>query len=367
MAGPLTHCQPTGVLPTGQISVPNFPGGAPINRPAGLVRGIVPILSGLVVGTVPILPPPLVDIGGIIPILYKTFSDDLQADGWVTCFPPTPGINYGPNQNAAIVNSLNNDATFGALYLATIKEWWDHLVLYVKATLGDWPIVPFGISLGGLTSVQIAVNRASTISAYGAHIAPVRLWTANPLVLGGTGFFGTADATTSVAAGSNNVALPISGGVLNVVSTTGFPSPSGTLVIVRGAVVGWQILQYTGTTPTTFTGCTGGNTQNGNLATGDVVQHSKFTSGCDIGMTGLNALPNGQHGAPPFGWIGFETSDSLIGYAPQQSLSNNAIAASQPVTQYVVNGGEHEFGSADVTAAVSWFTGTVDAACPKVF
>ena len=289
-----------------------------------------------------------------------------MADGWVTIFAPTPGQLYVSTQSFGIQAAVNNDT--GTKLVTTISEWWDHVVNYVQKNLGaTWPIVPFGVSLGGFLATTIATQRTSTIAAYGAHIASIDLWTANPniLAVGASGYLGTPSASTTVAAGSNNVAMPIAGGVLNVGSTTGFAS-SGALALIRGGgLFGWQVLCYTNKTSTTFTGCTGGNTNNGNLATGDVVQQSTNTAGSDIGFTALNALGSGQQGSVPVGWIGVETSDSLIGYSTQTLLANNAIAASQPVTLFT-GSTDHLFQTVAEAAAMSWFTGTVDPLCPKV-
>jgi acetyl esterase/lipase len=310
----------------------------------------------------------------LFPLLYNTFSTDLLADGWATVFPPTPGLLYRTTQSLGVLAELNT-ADQGAGLATTMEKWIDHIVNYVATQITNAdpsvpiPIVLFGVSFGAQMALLGATQRTSSIAAYGAHIAPCKLWTANPAVLsaGATGFFGTADWLATVASGSNGVTLPISGGVLNITGLTGAtPAASGTIIIVRGAG-GWQILNYTGFNGSTqFTGCTGGNTGNGALATGDVVQHSAFTTAFNIPLTGLNALGNGQQGSVPPGWIGCETGDSFIGYADQTVLANNAIGASQPVTLYKVTGGGHEFGSADVNAAMSWITGTVDPLCPAV-
>lgn len=369
------HCDPT---PSGQLVVPAFPGGAPINLPSGSIRGLVVIMQGLQNKPVTAYPPPIFDDagGGIFPLLYQTFSNDLLADHWATVFAPTPGQLYKTSQSLGILHALNNDGVGqGAGLSLTWQLWWDMVFTSVRSTLGPWPIVPFGISLGALVSLTAATKKTSTIAAYGAHIAPLKLWSANPAVInsGGdnNGFFGTADWTAAVAAGSNGVTLPISGGVLNISGLTGAtPAANGTLVIVRGGG-GWQILNYTGFNGTNqFTGVTGGNTADGALATGDVVKHSAFTTTADIKLTGLNALPLGSQGVVPPGWIGCETGDDFIGYADQVVLANTASGSpnNQPVTLYEVSGGNHCLSAADVTAAMSWFTGTggPDSICPAV-
>jgi hypothetical protein len=68
---------------------------------------------------------------------------------------------------------------------------------------------------------------------------------------------------TSITAGSNGVALPT--GTINVVSTTGFPTPGILLVTTSN---GTQRVTYTGTTATTFTGCVGGT---GIMSTGGMI------------------------------------------------------------------------------------------------
>lgn len=75
---------------------------------------------------------------------------------------------------------------------------------------------------------------------------------------------GTFAGATTIAAGSNGVALPTS--TINVASTTGFPS-SG-VIYVKTATTGMATVTYTGITGTTFTGCTGGT---GVMSTGGAV------------------------------------------------------------------------------------------------
>lgn len=86
----------------------------------------------------------------------------------------------------------------------------------------------------------------------------------------------TTTATTTVAAGSNGSYLPSGSstfGTLNVASTTGFAT-SGTIYVTTN--LGIQLVTYTGTTATTFTGCTGGA---GFLTTGNAVTAGFAPSG----------------------------------------------------------------------------------------
>ena len=85
--------------------------------------------------------------------------------------------------------------------------------------------------LGGITPIQVGLNfTAMTLTSV-------------------TGTF----LSTTIAAASNNQTLPQ--GTINVASTTGFPA-SGTILVTTTA--GVQTVTYTATTPTLFTGCTGG-------------------------------------------------------------------------------------------------------------
>lgn len=118
---------------------------------------------------------------------------------------------------------------------------------------------------------------------------------------------------TSVAAGSNGQALPGTGNVINVLSTTGFPASgtlyigaitttttvvamtgtytltvgsttgfpsSGTLLVLSSA--GVQTVTYTSTTTTTFVGCTGGSGSTfngGTVTTSNGIQTVTYTGG----------------------------------------------------------------------------------------
>jgi hypothetical protein len=70
---------------------------------------------------------------------------------------------------------------------------------------------------------------------------------------------------TTLAVSMNGLSLPQ--GTINVASTTGFPTPSGTIYVTSAG--GPQTVTYTGTTGTSFTGCSGGT---GVLSTGGLVR-----------------------------------------------------------------------------------------------
>lgn len=91
---------------------------------------------------------------------------------------------------------------------------------------------------------------------------------------------------TTIAAGSNGAAMPQA--TLNVESTSGFPS-SGIAVVALGSP-GYSstVISYTGTTSTTFTGCSGGS---GTLATGQ-----------NVGNVAIFQDPTGYAGQRPGGF-----------------------------------------------------------------
>lgn len=81
---------------------------------------------------------------------------------------------------------------------------------------------------------------------------------------------GATVASTTIAVGSNGVSLPAGSGVINVVSTTGFPS-QGFIFVVSSA--GLQTITYTGLNATQFTGVAGGT---GTMSTGGAVSYGSM-------------------------------------------------------------------------------------------
>lgn len=93
---------------------------------------------------------------------------------------------------------------------------------------------------------------------------------------GGVGAIGVGNfvwngpVQTTITAASNGVTLPT--GTINCVSTTGFPA-AGTLLVATS--LGARRVVYTGTTATTFTGCTGGT---GVMSTGGLISDVSATT-----------------------------------------------------------------------------------------
>lgn len=114
--------------------------------------------------------------------------------------------------------------------------------------------------------------------------------------------------TTSVTSSSNGVNTNTftGSGVLNVASTSGFPS-SGTVIIpVSPSGGGSSLVTYTGKSATTFTGCTLAGGQYGVLATGTIVANAR--------TTGLSfAATSGSGGSSVFTVLGIDVHGFGIG------------------------------------------------------
>jgi dienelactone hydrolase len=205
---PDTHCLPTGSLGTSQSNVPQVPAGATVLTPSGSKRGVVVLLHGLgQLGSPSVLPPVLQNFTG--PWDFLTLADDLQTDSWIVLFATQVGDAMDvASQTQAVYNDVTNDTGNGSRLLATTLAWWDHVVLWVKATYGDWPIVVVGGSWGGWHALQLAINRAATLTAYCAHHPASVLSDLNPSVVSPS--FASVN-TTGLNVGAtalNNVSIP---------------------------------------------------------------------------------------------------------------------------------------------------------------
>lgn len=356
-----THCLVNDPVGTGELRAnTSFPGGGAVVLPTGGKRGIVTLLHGLNGSTAP--PLPLTDGPSL---LYLTLANGLAADGWVVIFPVELGDTYGAaGQIAGVGADFFNDTGHGSRLLRNTLNWWDGALISMNGLFAGsaaWPQVPVGVSWGGWHALQLAIGRTSTIAAYCAQVAAMLPWT----IANGALYFGTPQLTYTLASSENGLTLPQT--TLQVNEDISGANPGPASLCVASSVSG-QIVTYTSldTVNKKFLGLTGGNTANGTMATGGSVLQSGFTSGADVAYAGLNSLGNGQQGAAPPGFIGWETGDTVVGWSNQQLLFNDANGAGQPVTSHAVTGGGHQLSSADVTAILAWFTATVDPLCPAV-
>lgn len=132
----------------------------------------------------------------------------------------------------------------------------------------------------------------------------------------------TPDATTTIGAGGTLPTTPITVGNTAGFPSWGFPGFEGAINIVIGAAV--TTVEFTGTTPTTFTGCSGGS---GTFVNGDPVDSAVapvarlLTPTYDIGISvGLYYSPSAQsnlafpwHGTVSAGSIGVSASYAVSG------------------------------------------------------
>jgi len=128
----------------------------------------------------------------------------------------------------------------------------------------------------------------------------------------------TTTATTTIAAASNATRLPTAtAGTITVASTTGFPT-SGNIWVTTDA--GKQLVSYTGTTATTFTGCLGGF---GLMTTGNAVVAGFNPNGGTIYVatsTGVQKVTYTATNATQFtgcsGGGGSMTTGNLVYFSP---------------------------------------------------
>lgn len=120
---------------------------------------------------------------------------------------------------------------------------------------GGMPISPVSGPAGFFEgSSVLAVGNDGVTSSIGNTLTAASSVPFNPAtMIGKHVVVWQAGATTGVALTSAGQSLPQS--TINVISTTGFPT-SGTIFVVT--TLGTQLVTYTGTTATSFTGCTGG-------------------------------------------------------------------------------------------------------------
>ena len=202
-----------------------------------------------------------------------------------------PNLTFVASVTATTVSSGGADPE-------TTQQYIDRLSTELQL-LTPRPILPTDYAI--LAQSVPGVNRATAYNnTYAGATFPVNLSSGSPTV--------TAAPATTIASGSNGVNLPQA--ILNVVSTTNF-SPVGSLLVQTSA--GFVEVNYTGITPTSFTGCSGGA---GLMSTGGVVSGSAFLFGSfEVG------LPISGTGIPPSTTL--ETYENPVQFNMSNNASNN--------------------------------------------
>lgn len=167
-----THCLTSGTLGTGELPVPNVSAAlmSLLTVTPGSRRGVVVMIPGIQ-ATIQDSVPTLADVGGIQPIKWLTLATALQSDGWIVIQPQNAANMSAGFPTTGIYNDFSNDSSgHGSRFKNQVLHWWDHIVAWVQTTYSStFPIVPLGFSWGGLHVLQIAANRASTLTAYVTH------------------------------------------------------------------------------------------------------------------------------------------------------------------------------------------------------
>lgn len=130
-----------------------------------------------------------------------------------------------------------------------------------------------GVALVAQNVLAASVNTTKLINTVGrthrvrsTTTTPVTVVTTDEYISVGT----VSSVSTTIAVASNGISLPT--GTINVASTTGFASTGAIYVTTTN---GPQLVTYTGTTGTTFTGCVGGT---GVMGTGNAVTSLFFVN-----------------------------------------------------------------------------------------
>ena len=283
-----THCLTLGYLGTAELPCCNISGATitVTNPPAGtLRRGVCVTFHGLYLTAqaVPV-PPALVDTYSPFGSLYPlSQAANLAMDGWVVINVPAPEDAYNGVPGTGVYNDVAADVNNGGRWVQTNLHAWDHIYQYIQNTYGNWPIMVVGNSLGAWRALEIAINRTSQIVGYvssepatifetvgpvytapndfalinwsGADIGPTAL-NAVPLL----GMVGYSTTDTAVGWGLSTTATSLVAGTLTVPATAGSLSAAlgSQRLLLTGLTggTGRQVLQYTGQSATTFTGCT---------------------------------------------------------------------------------------------------------------
>lgn len=229
---------------------------------------------------------------GLVPASGGGTANFLRADGtWAqvdTSIPVFDAKKYG-----AVGDGLVDDSASIRLAIAAAAAAGGGIVYFPKGTylISKDGSNAWCIDIGGSNVTLMGVPGASTIKAAagmpGSSVAILRINEKNNVTLYGLTVDGNwGNASTTIAAASNNVALPAA--TINVLDTTGFPA-SGTTVVETTA--GLQSVTYTGKTATSFTGCSGGT---GTMVGGNSYLFRGGVVGYVNANTGINHTTQGD-------------------------------------------------------------------------
>jgi len=144
-----------------------------------------------------------------------------------------------------------------------------------------------GFPTTGTLNIATTVVTSIALGSSGQSLpqSTINVSTTNGFPTSGTLSVADNSIQTTIAAGSNGQALPQ--GTINVASTVGFAA-SGTIYVTTSS--GAQIVTYTGTTGTSFTGCSGGG---GTMSTGGVVYAATSVSYTGLTSTSFTGCTGG--------------------------------------------------------------------------
>ena len=164
---------PSGSVGTGELLPPNIAASSVTtlqrNRWIAKACAFASYCHGLGFG--PVSPP--IGLGDAlsvsIPALndyFATLATILAADGWQVIYP-IQNQDVAFNGELAIQNDFSNDAGLGSRFLTnTVQHWWDHILLYIHKTYGNWPVTVAGFSGGGWMAYQLAALEQSSLTAF---------------------------------------------------------------------------------------------------------------------------------------------------------------------------------------------------------
>ena len=184
--------------------------------------------------------------------------------------------NFGSFSGNPILNILTGSTTVqtstanqAAIYNTSNNSNYGLLVLQGHSSVS---LVANTTATATATTTKLITSQGRTHKVRSTTTTPVTVATTDEYISVGT----VSSVSTTIAVGSNGVSLPT--GTINVSSTTGFAT-SGAIYVTTS--FGPQLVTYTSTTGTTFTGCSGGV---GVMTTGNAVT-SLFTINLPSGPT----------------------------------------------------------------------------------